>query len=109
VAKESKAVAPKVEATEEQKPVVGDVASEAKKAVVHEDEVTAIKDSRARKLPLFSLEKDEAVVFVVAVSEHQAKLAFVDHVWPLTKWSKKDRDYRYLHLLEAKDAAATSE
>lgn len=76
MAKKSEAVS-KVEAVEEQKPtVVEDVAAEAKAAVVHESEVAAIKDSRARNLPLFRVDNE-------------------------------DRDYRLLHLLEAKDAAAT--
>lgn len=39
--------------------------------------------------------------WVVAVSEHQAKMAFVDRAYPMEKVSKKDRDCRYLHLLES--------
>lgn len=142
MAKKSEAVS-KVEAVEEQNPtVVEDVVAEAKAAVVHEDEVAAIKDSRKRDLPLFRVDIAfankhcglwdllnevaevldgstelyqrvsstlDACIFgwVVAVSEHQAKMAFIDRAYPMEKISKKDRDYRLLHLLEAKDAAAT--
>lgn len=121
-----------VEPAAKEAPVVVDVALEAKKAVVHEDEVTAIKDSRKRDLPLFrvtnqtydsfDLLHDVAGVldsstelyrkvsealdntsffWVVAVSDHQAKLAIIDYAYPMEKVSKKDRDYRYLHLLES--------
>lgn len=75
--------------------------SEEKKAVVREDELVAIKDSRKRDMPLFAVAIDDCDMWIVAVSEHQAKLALIDRVWPLKKCSKKDRDYRYLHLLES--------
>lgn len=48
-------------------------------------------------------------LWIVAVSEHQARMALIDRVYPMEKFSKKDRDCRYVHLLEAKDAAATAE
>ena len=82
-------------------PVFHDVGMEAKKAVVHDDEVAAIKDSRKRDLLLFAVVKDDCDMWVVAVSEHQAKLALIDRVYPMEKCSKKDRDYRLLHLLES--------
>lgn len=143
MAKDSKAVVSATKAVEDPKPVVvEDVAAEAKAAVVHEDEVAAIKDSRKRDLPLFKIVHQDTELlrllsdvasslfssdvslyqrvliasadrtsacelWVVAVSEHQAKMAFIDRAYPMEKISKKDRDYRYLHLLEAKDAAAT--
>ena len=127
------------ESTAKETPVVVDAAADAKKAVVYDDEVAAIKDSRKRDLPLFRVTNennvvwnllhdaagflgtdtelyqrvtdalDEEATFVVAVSEHQAKLAILDRAYPMQKCSKKDRDYRYLHLLEsaAKDAETT--
>ena len=84
--------------------------SDEKKAVVHEEELSAIKDSRKRDLLLFAVTKDDCSMWVVAVSEHQAKLALIDRVYPMEKTNKKDRDYRLLHLLEsaANDAAATT-
>ena len=76
--------------------------SNEKKAVVHEEELAAFKDSRKRDLLLFEVVKNEDyVMWVVAVSEHQAKLALVERVYPMEKCSKKDRDYRLLHLLES--------
>lgn len=75
--------------------------SDEKKAVVHEEELAAIKDSRKRDLPLFAVTKDDCNMWIVAVSDHQAKLALIDRLWPMEKCSKKDRDYRYLHLLES--------
>jgi hypothetical protein len=89
------------EGTWKETPVVVDVAADAKKAVVHDDEVAAIKDSRKRDLPLFAVTKDDCKMWIVAVSDHQAKLAIIDRVYPMEKVSKKDRDYRYLHLLES--------
>lgn len=110
---------------------VYDVELDAKKAVVHEDEIAAIKDSRKRDLPLFKIDKQYCVLWdvlheaageldtsselykrasealdghalwVVAISEHQAKLAIIDYAYPMEKVSKKDRDCRYLHLLES--------
>jgi hypothetical protein len=124
------------ESTAKETPVVVDVAADAKRAIVHEDEVGAIKDSRKRDLPLFKIVKqycllwdvlheaageldtgtelyhrvsealDDTAMWIVAVSEHQAKLAIIDYAYPMEKVSKKDRDYRYLHLLES--AAETS-
>lgn len=75
--------------------------SEEKKAVVHNEELTAIKDSRKRDMLLFAVTRDDCDMWVVAVSEHQAKLALLDRVYPMEKCSKKDRDYRLLHLLES--------
>ncbi len=75
--------------------------SDEKKAVVHENELAAIKDSRKRDLLLFAVTKDDCDMWVVANSEHQAKLALIDRIYPLEKCSKKDRDYRLLHLLES--------
>jgi len=93
-----------VEAPEEPQ-AVEDVVAENNKAVVHEEEVAAIRDSRKRDLPLFkaTIEGCDSwgFLWIVAVSEHQAKLALIDRVWPMEKCSKKDRDYRYLHLLES--------
>lgn len=121
------------EVSEEQAVVVEDVAADARKAVVYDDEIAAIKDSRKRDLPLFAVKKQHCEVWnllhdaagflgtdtelyqrvsdaldsgndamwVVAVSEHQAKLAILDRAYPMEKTSKKDRNYRYLHLLES--------
>jgi hypothetical protein len=84
--------------------------AEEKKAVVHDDELAAIKDSRKRDMLLFAVTKDDCSMWIVAVSEHQAKLAFIDRVWPMEKCSKKDRDSRYLDLLEsAAEKAGTEE
>ncbi len=139
MAKESKAV-PKVDAVT----VIKDVVVEARRTCVHGVEVDAIRDSRARDLPLFKIVNEDTELlrllsyaaeflkdsntllsnrigdaltdrkscgefWIVAVSEHQAKMAFIDRAYPMEKISKKDRDYRYLHLLEsaAKDAAVT--
>jgi hypothetical protein len=38
--------------------------------------------------------------WIVAISEHQAKLAIIDRAYPMEKVAKKDRDSRYLDLLE---------
>lgn len=92
-------------------------------AVVHDDELAAIKDSRQRDLPLFSLirpfavsaEEEKQPLWIVAVSEHQANLALVDYLFPIEKCAKKDRDERYTELLElavgeiAKDEAAADQ
>lgn len=108
--------------------------SEEKKAVVHDDELAAIKDSRKRDMLLFrSVNSDECMrwnllldvyklavedtdlhkrieraidtgcdtVWIVAVSEHQAKLALVDHIWPMDKLTKRDCETRYIELLES--------
>lgn len=75
--------------------------SEEKKAVVHVDELSAIKDARKRDMLLFSATCEEKVLYVVAVSDHQARLAMVDRIWPMEKCSKRDRDSRYLDLLES--------
>ncbi len=75
--------------------------SEEKKAVVHDDELAAIKDARKRDMMLFTAASEQATVWIVAVSDHQAKLAMVDRVWPMEKWAKRTRDSRYLDLLES--------
>lgn len=82
--------------------------SEDRRAVVHEDELAAIKDSRDRDMPIFaSKSKCENVhIWIVAVSDHQAKLAMLDHVWPLVKHTKRSRDERYTELLEREYASA---
>lgn len=82
---------------------------EEKKAVVHNEELTAIKDSRKRDMLLFAVTRDDCDMWVVAVSEHQAKLALLDRVYPMEKCSKKDRDYRLLHLLESAADKAVAE
>lgn len=38
--------------------------------------------------------------WVVATTEHQAQLAMVEHLWPMEKLTKRQRDERYLQLLE---------
>jgi len=54
--------------------------------------------------------KDDCDMWVVAVSDHQAKLALIDRIYPMEKCSKKDRDSRYLDLLEsAADKAVAGE
>jgi len=75
--------------------------SEEKKAIVHDDELAAIKDARTRDMLLFTAASEQATVWIVAVSDHQAKLAMVDRIWPMEKCSKRDRDSRYLDLLES--------
>lgn len=113
-------------------PVVAEVVLDAKRSVVYEDEIAAMKDSRKRDLPLFRatsegyelwdllheaaafLEADSELyrkvsealdetkfLWVVAISEHQAKLAIIDYAYPMEKIAKKDRDSRYLDLLES--------
>lgn len=74
--------------------------SDGRNAVVHDDELAAIKDSRKRDLPLFTAKSEDKTLWVVAPSEHQAKLAMVDRIWPLTKATKRSRDDRYTTLLE---------
>ena len=83
--------------------------SEEKKAVVHENELAAIKDSRKRDMLLFAVTKDDCDMWVVAVSDHQAKLALIDRIYPMEKCSKKDRDSRYLDLLESAADKAVAE
>ena len=75
--------------------------SEEKKAIVHDDELAAIKDARTRDMLLFTAASEQATVWIVAVSDHQAKLAMVDRVWPMEKRTKRERDSRYLDLLES--------
>ncbi len=83
------------------------MSKENRDAVVHESELAAMKDSRKRDMPVFLLAResgspdDAARLWVVAVSEHQAKLAMVERVWPMSKLTKKERDERYTDLLEA--------
>lgn len=47
--------------------------------------------------------------FVVAVSEHQAELALVRFVTPLTKWNKQRRTEAYIEDLEAYRAGVDAE
>jgi hypothetical protein len=84
--------------------------SENRNATVHEDEMAAIKDSRDRDMPLFE-KPGEKPLWVVAVSDHQAKLALVDRIFPLGKYTKRERDDRYTGLLEKAltDTASGSE
>lgn len=71
-------------------------------AVVYDNELAAIKDSRQRDLPVFVATHDTKgkTHWIVAVSEHQAKLALLDLVWPMQKHTKRSRDERYTQLLE---------
>lgn len=76
--------------------------SEDRDAVVHDSELAAIKDSRQRDLPVFKASyntKGESL-WIVAVSDHQAKMAMLDRVWPMEKYTKRERDERYTRLLE---------
>lgn len=73
--------------------------SEDRNAVVHDDELAALKDSRKRDMPVFAMTGDKPF-WVVAASDHQAKLALVDRIYPLSKLAKRDRDARYTELLE---------
>lgn len=74
--------------------------SEERNALVHSDELDAIKDSRKRGMPLFKANGDSKTLWIVAASEHQARLAMVDRIWPMGKVAKRDRDDRYTKLLE---------
>lgn len=71
-------------------------------AVVFVEELPAIKDSRDRDLSIFFAKRNDGgdVAWVVAATEHQAKMALIDYVWPMTKYTKKERDERYTRLLE---------
>lgn len=40
-------------------------------------------------------------LYVVAASEHQARLALVDFLMPLKKWNAKQQDREYIAALEA--------
>jgi hypothetical protein len=44
---------------------------------------------------------------VVAVSDHQAKLAMVELLWPMVKLPKRYRDDQYTRLLEQHVAQVT--
>jgi len=74
--------------------------SENRVAVVHQDELAAIKDGRDRDLPIFVSSDGQEYMWIVAVSDHQAKLAMVDYIWPMRKLTKRARDERYTKLLE---------
>ena len=78
--------------------------SEERKAIVHDDELSAIKDSRQRDMPIFQVatKTNGDSRWVVATTEHQAQLALVEHLWPMEKLSKRERDERYLQLLEGR-------
>lgn len=76
------------------------MSKENRDAVVHESELAAMKDSRKRDMPVFAM-REIPSLWVVATSEHQAKLAMVERVWPMIKLTKKERDERYTDLLEA--------
>lgn len=46
--------------------------------------------------------KDEPkTLYIVAVSEHRAQIALVEHLMGLTKWTKKKQDEEYIAALEA--------
>ncbi len=89
--------------TEQKTEVVADDAV-GRNAVVHEDELAALKDSRERDMPVFLADRGKSHVgpWVVATSDHQAKLAMVDWVYPMSKLTKRQRDERYTVLLENK-------
>lgn len=76
--------------------------SEERNAIVHDDELSAIKDSRQRDMPVFQVatKTNGESRWVVATTEHQAQLAMVEHLWPMEKLTKRQRDERYLQLLE---------
>lgn len=78
--------------------------SEERNAIVHDDELSAIKDSRQRDMPVFQVatKTNGESRWVVATTEHQAQLAMVEHLWPMEKLSKRQRDERYLQLLEGR-------
>jgi hypothetical protein len=73
--------------------------TEERQAVVFDDELAAIRESRSRGMLLFHAGKDGCGPWVVATSDHQAKLAMVDYIWPLKKISKRDRDNRQLEIM----------
>jgi hypothetical protein len=76
--------------------------SEDRNAVVYDSELAAMKDSRQRDMPVFKASyntKGESC-WIVAVSDHQAKMAMIDRVWPMEKYTKRERDERYTRLLE---------
>ena len=83
--------------------------SDDKQAVVHENEFAALKDAREAKLQVFKIASNTNgdSKWVVAVSEHQAKLAMVEFLWPMVKLPKRYRDDQYTRLLEQQVAQAT--
>jgi ATP-dependent exoDNAse (exonuclease V) alpha subunit len=76
--------------------------SEERQAVVFESEMAAIKYSRTHDVKLFATENsvDGAKRWVCASSDHQARLAMAEHIWPINKVNKRERDSRYLFLLD---------
>lgn len=69
-------------------------------AVVYDCELSALRESRKRMSPMYHASNGSRTVWIVANSEHQALLALTAHVWPIVKVQKRDRDNRYLELLE---------
>lgn len=70
------------------------------RATVFDSELAAIKACRESDQQIFEANGPEGVLWVVGVSKHQARLALVDRIWPLTKKSRRERDARYMSLLE---------
>ena len=80
-----------------------------KEAVVHENEFAALKEAREAELQVFKVASNTSggSKWVVAVSEHQAKLAMVEFLWPMVKLPKRYRDDQYTRLLEQRVAQVT--
>jgi len=84
--------------------------TEEKCALVFENELSALKDSRKRGMNVFLANNGEQTLWVIATTEHQAKMALIDRIWPLVKQSKRDREQRFTILLEqAVDTMLASE
>lgn len=71
---------------------------------VFTDKLEALRHFRGSAGKFFEtsgvVEETRKPLYVVAVSEHQAKLALVEYLMPLKKWDRKEMDRQYIAALE---------
>lgn len=74
------------------------------KGQVFTDKLEAFRHARSAAGKFFEtsgvVDTDKQPLYVVAVSEHQAKLSLVEFLMPLVKWDRKKVNEQYIVALE---------
>lgn len=80
---------------------------ESQAASVFECEFTALREATKRNAMVFKATGESKTVWVIASTEHQAKMALAEHIWPMRKVPKREQWPRYMELyVELFDKAA---
>lgn len=67
-------------------------------ASVFECEFAALREASNRNAAVFTATGESKTVWIVAGTEHQARISLSEYIWPIQKMTKRERIARHLEL-----------